>query len=449
MAQTILPSGVHGFNERSLASSLQTNSQQSQPTQLADGSQSVDKTGNQTPEIADRYEPGGVPQLPAALAQGHFELEPGGTYRMAQRSAQTSISLSMQQTQIEMAAVEGDRSTLASLSELNISISVEASFEESLIEIGRTRPGNPVANFNAASQMAVNQFAARQIRGTINFNLSFSQSQLSFNSLGEMNSGLSDLIADGSLGGFVELLEKLFGDDEEFGKFMTRLSQFMNSMQGGPAAAAGPAPSASPAEPAGNVQYSSQSLSVSMEVSMESTTMQISAGEQPAEDPIVLDLNGNGQIDLTSAEDGVSFDMNGNGKPQQTAWVSEGDALLAIDQNGNGQIDNGKELFGDQHGAAHGFAELSTYDSNQDGKIDRQDAVFDQLRAWVDRNRDGISQYGELRSLSQVGIKEISLGYRDVNQRASGNNKITQTASFLRNNGTRGLVADALLNQIA
>ena len=56
---------------------------------------------------------------------------------------------------------------------------------------------------------------------------------------------------------------------------------------------------------------------------------------------------------------------------------------------------------------------------------------------------------GELLGLADAGIDEILLNYRDVDQKAAGGNRITQIASYLRNDGSKGQVADALLNYIA
>ncbi|MEQ9566267.1 MAG: hypothetical protein RLN85_10730, partial [Pseudomonadales bacterium] len=95
-------------------------------------------------------------------------------------------------------------------------------------------------------------------------------------------------------------------------------------------------------------------------------------------DPLILDLDGNG-IDVTSLEGGKQFDIDGNGSIDQTAWISGHDALLALDRNGDGKINDGRELFGDQHGAKDGFAELAKFDDNLDGLIDKQDGVFTSL----------------------------------------------------------------------
>ena len=83
-------------------------------------------------------------------------------------------------------------------------------------------------------------------------------------------------------------------------------------------------------------------------------------------DPLVLDLDGDG-VELVSLDDStVLFDMNVDGFAERTGWVNQDDGLLVIDTNGNDRIDDGSELFDDQAGFAHGFAQLAALDSNQD-----------------------------------------------------------------------------------
>jgi len=112
-------------------------------------------------------------------------------------------------------------------------------------------------------------------------------------------------------------------------------------------------------------------------------------------DPLILDLNGNGQIDTTTVEDGHRFDIRGDGKDVQVATVDRGDAYLALDRNGNGLIDDGSELFGDQHSAPHGFAELAKYDRNHDGQINELDDVYKKLQAYFDANKNGKTDSGK------------------------------------------------------
>lgn len=164
-------------------------------------------------------------------------------------------------------------------------------------------------------------------------------------------------------------------------------------------------------------------------------------------DPITLDLNGNG-IQLTSYKEGARFDITGTGTPVTTAFVTGGDAFLAIDRNGNGKIDSGKELFGDQNGAQNGFEELRKLDTNGDGRINAADRDFARLLLWKD-NGNGATEPGELVTLKDAGVKEIDLGYRDVNEVVAGGNRVAQVSSFVRNDGTRGKVADAILNYLA
>ena len=69
-------------------------------------------------------------------------------------------------------------------------------------------------------------------------------------------------------------------------------------------------------------------------------------------DPLVLDMNGDGQISLTSVENGVYFDIWGDGFARRTGWVAPEDGMLALDQNGNGTIDDLSELFGSERARA-------------------------------------------------------------------------------------------------
>ena len=142
--------------------------------------------------------------------------------------------------------------------------------------------------------------------------------------------------------------------------------------------------------------------------------------------PLVLDLNGDG-VHTQSVDEGVAFDIIGNGQAQQTGWTDGVDGFLALDRNSDGLINNGSELFGsatrlaDNSLAPNGFAALRQHDSNTDGQIDMQDSVFAQLKLWVDANRNGQTDAGELHALSDFNIAALHLGTKAVNQQDQGN----------------------------
>lgn len=155
------------------------------------------------------------------------------------------------------------------------------------------------------------------------------------------------------------------------------------------------------------------------------------------QDPLILDLDGNG-IDITNLENGKRFDIDGDGTLDQTAWIRGADALLALDRNSDGQINDGRELFGDQNGAKDGFAELSKYDDNLDGLIDQQDGVFSSL---VLLRADGRQQ-----SLAETGIKSISLSIiTPIDQRLIGGDLVAQSR-FERNDGSFGQIGEVFFD---
>lgn len=160
-------------------------------------------------------------------------------------------------------------------------------------------------------------------------------------------------------------------------------------------------------------------------------------------DPLVLDLGGEG-IDLTEAGKGAIFDVTADGKLDSTAWVKGNTALLTYDRNGNGVVDNGSELFGDQNGAAHGFAELAKYDSNNDRIINILDPVFKALKLYRDLDGDGKMSQNEFSTLSQNGIKALNLNFSRDNTDIKGNSLI-MNGSFEREDGSKGQLADVLL----
>jgi hypothetical protein len=172
----------------------------------------------------------------------------------------------------------------------------------------------------------------------------------------------------------------------------------------------------------------------------------------PRRDPLALDLDGDG-IE-TTAQDGwnsVLFDHNNDNIKTATGWLSGDDGFLVLDKNSNGTIDNGNELFGDNTklsnglNASDGFAALADLDSNQDGMMDANDAVFADLRVWQDLNQDGISQANELKTLDELGITSLSTTGAAFGQTQNGN-IISLSSSYTNSDGTATQTANLLLS---
>ncbi|QKU78936.1 hypothetical protein HPY08_08365 [Vibrio cholerae] len=124
-------------------------------------------------------------------------------------------------------------------------------------------------------------------------------------------------------------------------------------------------------------------------------------------DPLVLDLDGDGLDFLSLDNSQAKFDLTGNSFATHSSWLSGDDGFLAIDKNNDGSINNIDELFGRED--ITGFEELELLDSNGDGKISTEDAAFEQLLIWQDKNGDGSSTQEELKKLSDYNITEIGL----------------------------------------
>jgi Ca2+-binding RTX toxin-like protein len=161
--------------------------------------------------------------------------------------------------------------------------------------------------------------------------------------------------------------------------------------------------------------------------------------------PIALDLDGDG-VELIGKEDSRAyFDVKGDGFRHNIGWVSGHDAMLAIDNNGDGKIDQATELSFALRTASTTDTDLEAlgteFDTNHDGKVDASDARFADLRVWQDKNGDGVTDAGELSTLTQSGITSIDLSIAKTDW-VSGGNRVQGFSSYTKTDGTKGWTAD-------
>ena len=138
--------------------------------------------------------------------------------------------------------------------------------------------------------------------------------------------------------------------------------------------------------------------------------------------PLVLDLDGDGVDVLPRLDSTVYFNLDGDAFLEQTAWMGAGDGMLVLDRPaaggngpGDGLITQIDELSYSTQPGQTDLEGLRAYDTNYDNQLTAADTDWSRFRIWVDANRDGITNAGELRTLAQWNITSYSL-VRDTQQ---------------------------------
>ncbi|NBI13549.1 hcalcium-binding protein, partial [[Haemophilus] felis] len=164
-------------------------------------------------------------------------------------------------------------------------------------------------------------------------------------------------------------------------------------------------------------------------------------------DPLILDLNGDGARAVSYTEKPVLFDIdNDGGSLEETGWLSNQDGLLVKDLNNNGKIDNISEVFSEYYAGragrngeagekpfANGFEALKSLDSNKDNVFDSKDRDFNVVRVWQDKNHNGVTDAGELKTLSSLKITAIDLAYENAGGQLFFGNELLAKGYFTRN----------------
>jgi hypothetical protein len=165
--------------------------------------------------------------------------------------------------------------------------------------------------------------------------------------------------------------------------------------------------------------------------------------------PLVLDLNGDG-VQTVGAHRSVQFDLLNTGTAQTINWVDRHDGILVRDLNQDGVINSGAELFGDHtqlpNGSltSDGWAALQSLDSNGDQLIDQNDKDFNDLRLWVDGNGNALTEAGELRTLTDLGVQSISLNHDNASVAQNGN-VLQGFSKFTTTDGQQHEIVDVFL----
>lgn len=133
-------------------------------------------------------------------------------------------------------------------------------------------------------------------------------------------------------------------------------------------------------------------------------------------DPITLDIHNTGKITTARnewlqhvpafySEYASTFDFTGDGIADECEWLSdEPDALLCMPQAG--KVNGVTELFGNLGGYANGFDKLSVLcDDDGNGIVEGNE--LDGIMLWIDSNKNGISDPGELHTLAEYGVAKL------------------------------------------
>jgi len=160
--------------------------------------------------------------------------------------------------------------------------------------------------------------------------------------------------------------------------------------------------------------------------------------------PVAIDLNGDG-INYSNLDDSkVLFDINGDGVKDLLAWTAADDGLVVFDKNGDGLIQDVDEVSFLSYltGAMTDLEGLSGFDTDKDGKLTANDALWSKFGVWQDKNQNGVTDEGEFKGLEAWGIKSIDLT-SDQMMDQLGDVYIMGKSTFERTDGSKGEIADA------
>ena len=109
----------------------------------------------------------------------------------------------------------------------------------------------------------------------------------------------------------------------------------------------------------------------------------------------------------------VRFDADGSGMHRTWSWIGHDAGWLVYDADGTGSITSALQLFGSVSFWLfweNGYEALAALDDDGDGEVTGGETR--RLAIWNDRNRNGISERGEIASLTEHGIAGLSCRFQ-------------------------------------
>jgi len=116
--------------------------------------------------------------------------------------------------------------------------------------------------------------------------------------------------------------------------------------------------------------------------------------------------------DMTDDNAAVLFDADGSGIPKRWTWITDDAAWLVFDRHDTRKVTSALQWFGSVTFWLfwdNGYDALRALDDDGDGQI--RGAELNGFALWHDRDRDGVSDKGEVRPVASHGIVALSTRY--------------------------------------
>ena len=135
-------------------------------------------------------------------------------------------------------------------------------------------------------------------------------------------------------------------------------------------------------------------------------------GKQMAITPIILPLSDDTALEsLIDPDNPVRFDLDGRG-PRLWQWVSPTAGFLVYWDTERRPITSGLQMFGNVTFWMFwesGYDALAALDDDGDGDLSGVELTG--LAVWQDKNQNGVSEEGEVRTLGRLGIVRLRTSY--------------------------------------